>query len=126
MQWGNYEGTPSHTYTVLDGIRERLSRDVRYEKGCDLLSNEVFDSHFHQLSHDGRTGLKATYWNNLEMKGEAVATQELATPINKNNGGNTVFAVFLRQVLTKPAEKVFNFNPSLTTPSHQRINLTKS
>ena len=92
MQWGNYEGTPSHTYTVLDGIRERLGRDVRYEKGCDLLSNEVFDSYFHQLSHDGRTGLKATYWNNLEMKGEAVATQELATPINKNNGGNTVFA----------------------------------
>ena len=36
MQWGNYEGTPSHTYTVLDGIRERLGRDVRYEKGCDL------------------------------------------------------------------------------------------
>ena len=93
MQWGNYEGTPSHTYTVLDGIRERLGRDVRYEKGCDLLSNEVFDSYFHHLSHDGRTGLKATYWNNLEMKGEAVTTQELATPINKNNGGNTVFAV---------------------------------
>ena len=92
MQWGNYEGTPSHTYTVLDGIRERLGRDVRYEKGCNLLSNEVFDSYFHQLSHDGRTGLKATYWNNLEMKGEAVATQELATPVNKNNGGNTVFA----------------------------------
>ena len=34
---GNYEGTPSHTYTVLDGIHERLGRDVRYEKGCDLL-----------------------------------------------------------------------------------------
>ena len=92
MQWGNYEGTPSHTYTILDGIRERLGRDVHYEKGCDLLSNEVFDSYYNEVSHNGRPGLKATYWNNLDMKGEAAATLELATPINKNNGGNTVFA----------------------------------
>ena len=41
MQWGNYEGTPSHTCTVLDGIRERLGADVPYEKGCGLLDNEV-------------------------------------------------------------------------------------
>ncbi len=92
MQWGNYEGTPSHTYTVLEGIREKLGPDVRYEKGCDLLSNEAFESYFNQLSCDGRKGLKVTYWNNLEMKGEAVATQELTSPVNKNNGDNTAFA----------------------------------
>ncbi len=91
MQWGNYEGTPSHTCTILDGIRSKAG-DVVFEKGCDLLSNDVFDSYYNWLSHDGRTGLKATYWNNMEMKGEVAAVQELATPVNMNNGGNTRFA----------------------------------
>lgn len=35
MQWGNYEGVPSHTYTILEGIRCKigdvpLRKDVSY------------------------------------------------------------------------------------------------
>lgn len=91
MQWGNYSGKPSHTVTILDGIREKLG-DVAYERGCGLLENSVLESYYDQISHDGNPGMKGTYWNNLAMEGEAVATQELPTPIDKNNGGNTVFA----------------------------------
>ena len=91
MQWGNYCGQPSHTYTILEGIRGKLG-DVAYERGCGLLDNSVLDSRYAEIAHDGKPGMKGTYWNNLEMEGEPAATQELPTPIDKNNGGNTVFA----------------------------------
>ena len=36
MQWGNYNGMPSHTVTILDGIRNALGADDKliYEQGC--------------------------------------------------------------------------------------------
>ena len=36
MQWGNYNGMPPHTVTILDGIRKALGTDDRliYEQGC--------------------------------------------------------------------------------------------
>ena len=91
MQWGNYNGFPSHTYTVLEGIRRKIG-PVAYEKGCELLENKVLDSYFDLLSCEGRRGMKATYWNNREMEGEAAAVQQISSPVNLNNGGHTVFA----------------------------------
>lgn len=38
MQWGNYNGTPSHTVTILEGIRSVLP-EVTYLKGCDHVMN---------------------------------------------------------------------------------------
>ena len=90
MQWGNYKGVPAHTYTILEGIRGAIG-NVPYEKGCELLDNHVFDSYYNKVSHDGRPGMKATYWNNMEMRGEVAATQELPSPISLSNGGHTVF-----------------------------------
>ena len=90
MQWGNYKGVPSHTYTILEGIRNKIG-NVPYEKGCELLDNQVFDSYFNEISNNGRLGLTATYWNNMKMTGDVAATQQLTSPINLNNGGNTVF-----------------------------------
>ena len=81
MQWGNYKGVPAHTYTILEGIRMEVG-NVPYEKGCELLDNHVFDSYYNKVSHDGRPGMKAKYWNNMEMRGEVAATQELPSPIS--------------------------------------------
>ena len=91
MQWGNYAGRPSYTYTILDGIRQKAG-NIIYEEGCGLLENKMLESHFDELTHDGKPGMKGTYWNKMEMKGKVAATQELPTPIDMNNGGNTVFA----------------------------------
>lgn len=90
MQWGNYKGVPAHTYTILEGIRNKIG-NVPYEKGCDHLTNQVFDSYYNWMSHNGRPGMKAVYWNNMELKGEVAATQELPSPISLSNGGHTVF-----------------------------------
>lgn len=39
--WGNYNGFPSHTVTILEGIKNKLSEDqVIYDRGCNLVSGE--------------------------------------------------------------------------------------
>lgn len=93
MQWGNYSGYPTATTTILQGIRHKLGTDVKYIPACGLTSSEVTESHFDELNTtDGKRGMKATYWNNTEMKGEPAATALLSEPINQSNGGATVFA----------------------------------
>lgn len=91
MQWGNYNGFPSHTVTILDGIREKVG-DVKYLKACDLVENKNIVSHFDELHAGGKKGLQATYWNNYRMKGDIAATQLLTTPLNFTTAGATVFA----------------------------------
>lgn len=93
MQWGNYSGYPTATTTVLEGIRD-LVGPVRYIQGCGHTRNEVLESRFNHITEKDthRTGMKASYWNNAEMKGEPVAIHSMAQPINQSNGGATVFA----------------------------------
>lgn len=46
MLWGNYNGFPSSTVTILEGIRHKVpGAEVIYEKGCDLTKEEVAE-HF--------------------------------------------------------------------------------
>lgn len=92
MMWGNYSGYPTHTVTILQGIRDKIG-NVRYIPGCGLTRNEVDDSRYDMMkSPDGRKGMKATYWNNETMSGEPAATDYIREPINLSNGGATVFA----------------------------------
>ncbi|HOT14692.1 MAG TPA: glycoside hydrolase family 3 C-terminal domain-containing protein [Bacteroidales bacterium] len=93
MLWGNYNGTPIETVTILDGIKTKLSdKKVFYDKGCDLVEDKVTDSYFGQLSFEGKKGFKVTYWNNPEMKGDAVITQYITDPIKKTTAGQHEFA----------------------------------
>ncbi|MCH5234694.1 MAG: glycoside hydrolase family 3 C-terminal domain-containing protein [Muribaculaceae bacterium] len=39
MQWGNYNGTPSHTISIFDGIRAK-NNSVKYAKGCNHVVND--------------------------------------------------------------------------------------
>ena len=37
MQWGNYNGFPEHTITLLEGLQNALpGADFIYDQGCDL------------------------------------------------------------------------------------------
>ena len=102
MQWVNYKGTQSHTSTILEGIRNKIG-NVPYEKGCELLTNQVFDSYFSEVSNNDKPGFTGTYWNNMDLKGEVAAIQQVSTPFNFNNGGNTVYA---------PGVGLYNFTAS--------------
>jgi beta-glucosidase len=97
MLWGNYNGTPIRTITILDGITSKLSAEkVIYDKGCDLVENKVTESYFSQCSVDGKKGFKAVYWNNKDMMGDIVATQQIVDPIKMTTAGQHEFAPGVR------------------------------
>lgn len=91
MQWGNYNGFPSHTTTLLLGLQEK-GIDFTYQKGCNWVEDKIFNSVFDRCSSHGKTGFSATYWNNTEMQGEAVTRTHVSLPFNFDIGGADGFA----------------------------------
>ena len=93
MLWGNYNGTPVRTISILDGIKTKLSdENIFYDKGCDLVEDKVTESYFDQCSYEGKQGFKATYWNNIDLTGEIITTQEITNPIKMTTAGQHEFA----------------------------------
>jgi beta-glucosidase len=91
--WGNYNGTPVRTITILDGISSKLSdKKILYDKGCELVDNNSIESYIHECSFDGVKGFKATYWNNTDFNGNPVLTQFIADPILQSVSGQKTFA----------------------------------
>ncbi len=95
--WGNYNGKPIRTITILEGIKSKLSANkILYDKGCDLVEDKVTESYFSKCSIDGKKGFKAAYWNNKDMQGDAVITQQIADPIKLTTAGQHEFASGVR------------------------------
>ena len=93
MLWGNYNGTPVRTISILDGIKTKISDSkIVYDKGCDLVEDKVTQSFFDQLSFDGKKGFKVTYWNNPELSGNPVTTVQITNPIKMTTAGQHEFA----------------------------------
>ena len=92
MMWGNYNGTPNHTITILEGIRQ-YNKNVFYLQGCDLTSDKVMDGLMDSdCQTDGQKGMRGTFWNNTEMKGTPVTTQYYTAPIAVTTAGMHNFA----------------------------------
>lgn len=91
MMWGNYNGTPNRTVTILDGIKARHKR-VTYLKGCDLTDTKTVNSLLPQCAIDGRKGLRGTFWNNTGMQGRPVVTQFYTAPVAVTTAGMHNFA----------------------------------
>lgn len=91
MMWGNYNGTPTTTSTVLDGVR-LYNKKAMYLQGCDLTDNKIVTDVFDQLSFEGKKGFKGTFWNNAKREGAPVATCYHAAPFFKTTAGNYQFA----------------------------------
>ena len=103
MMWGNYNGMPNHTVTILDGIKSKLnikssksnvqSSKLFYHPGCDLTYDKVFDCLMGtQCSFQGKKGVKGTFWNNRKMEGKPVTTQYYTTPLAVTTAGMHNFA----------------------------------
>ncbi|MBK8946135.1 MAG: glycoside hydrolase family 3 C-terminal domain-containing protein [Ignavibacteriae bacterium] len=93
MLWGNYNGKPFRTITILDGIKTKLSENkIFYDKGCDLVEDKVTNSYFAKCSFEGKKGFKATYWNNKDFTGDIVTTDQLENPIKLTTAGQHEFA----------------------------------
>lgn len=93
MQWGNYNGVPSKTATLLSAIQAKLpASQIYYEQVCGLTDDITLSSLFNQCSDDGKPGFSASYWNNQEFKGTPDATAQLSTPFRFTTLGATAFA----------------------------------
>jgi beta-glucosidase len=96
--WGNYNGIPVRTITILDGITSKLTADkILYDKGCELVDNNSIESYIPNCSFAGTKGFKATYWNNTDFSGNAVLTQFIAKPILQSVSGQNAFASGVNQ-----------------------------
>ena len=71
MQWGNYNGMPPHTVTILGGIRKALGADDKliYEQGCSWVERTLIQSVFSQCKSAAGQGFTARYWNNVKHEG---------------------------------------------------------
>ena len=96
MMWGNYNGTPNKTVTILDGIKAKQKKVV-YFPGCDLTYDKVLECHMAAecVAPDGKKGLKGTFWTNTEMEGKPFTTEYYTKPLAVTTNGMHVFAANL-------------------------------
>ncbi len=93
MLWGNYNGTPNHTISILNGIKSKISGEqLFYDKGCDLVEDKVTQSYITQCEFEGKPGFKASYWNNSDREGDVVVTTQITNPIKLTTAGQHEFA----------------------------------
>lgn len=93
MLWGIYFGQPTHSVTVLEGIRAKLGGGVKYVKGCDITSMTETESVFGEIrGAGGEPGMNAQFWNNSDMTGKPVWLGNYSNRLRFDTGGNTVFA----------------------------------
>ena len=78
MMWGNYNGTPNKTVTILNGIKAKQKK-LFYAPGCDL----TYDK------------LKGTFWTNTNMEGKPFTTEYYTKPLAVTTNGMHVFAANL-------------------------------
>ena len=92
MMWGNYNGTPNHTITILDGIRSK-QKNIFYLPGCDLTYDKIMDNRLNtECDANGKRGLKGSFWNNTSREGKPVTIQFYTNPVAVTTAGMHNFA----------------------------------
>ena len=92
MLWANYNGFPTHTVTILEGIRNKVpDTEVIYELGCNHAAEFVIQDLGNHITSPAGQGFASEFYNNTEFKGEAVY-KGLASQLHYTTGGNTQFA----------------------------------
>lgn len=75
---GNYNGIPSRTVSVLQGLKDKLGNEVEivYEKAINFTNDTLLVHKNIQTlySYDGKPGVKAEYFNNEKLEGTPVHT----------------------------------------------------
>jgi beta-glucosidase len=73
----NYYGYPSKITTVLEAIRGKIGDNVIYEKGINLIDNNVFKTNYKAdaFTQNGQTGFQAEYFKNTKFEGKPLVTK---------------------------------------------------
>ena len=93
LMWGNYNGTPNTTASLLFGMQEKVGRKVaKAFQGCDKVSDQVLTSYYDQCSIYGKKGFHGTFWNNTRWEGDPVTSRQHTQPISETTFGQHQFA----------------------------------
>lgn len=93
MLWANYNGTPTKSVTILEGIQSKIPiSNLIYEKGCDHVEHRIFTSKINLCNYNGKSGFKGTFWNTQNFLGDTIAEIQITGPLSFDAGGNTIFA----------------------------------
>lgn len=94
MQWGNYNGFPSSTSTLLSALRQRIPADrLTYIPGIDHTSDKIIESFFSQTkASNGQPGFDARYWNTNDKSKSPDVTCIYSNPLKFSSAGATVWA----------------------------------
>ncbi|WP_100614371.1 xylan 1,4-beta-xylosidase [Confluentibacter citreus] len=93
MLWGNYNGTPNQTITILNGIKSKVAENkIFYDKAADLVEDKVTTTYFPKTIFEGKKGFKATYWNTPDRTGNIIATTQIVNPLKLTTAGQHEFA----------------------------------
>ena len=96
MQWGNYNGFPSHTSTLLSALQSRLPQSqLVYVSGLDHTDKTCLESLFDCTSASGKKGFDAKYWKTLDdnaTQKPCDVTFHHSTPLKLSTAGATVWA----------------------------------
>ncbi len=92
MLWANYNGFPSSTKTILQGIIDKVpGTEIIYEKGCELTTETIIEEFSDAITYNGKPGFDAKYYDNINLEGDPIQ-KETAKAIHYTTTGNTQFA----------------------------------
>ncbi|MDD6079144.1 MAG: glycoside hydrolase family 3 C-terminal domain-containing protein [bacterium] len=92
MLWSNYNGFPTKTTTILEGIRAKVpNTEVVYELGCNHTADFVITDLGNYITNSTGQGFTTEYFNNTDFSGEPVY-KGVAKELHYTTGGNTQFA----------------------------------
>ena len=92
MLWANYNGFPTKTVTILEGVKNKVpGAEVIYELGCNHVADYVMTDLMNHVSSSAGQGFASEFYNNTEFEGEPVH-KGLAKELHYTTGGNTQFA----------------------------------
>jgi len=92
MLWANYNGFPTKTTTILEGIRKKVPQtEVIYELGCNHTNDYVMTDLGAHIKSDAGQGFASEFYNNTSFEGKPVH-KGLAKELRYTTGGNTQFA----------------------------------
>ena len=92
MLWGNYNGYPTSTVTILEGIRQKVPEtEVVYELGSNHTDDFLMDDMSKYVTSNGEQGFAVAYYNSTDFSGKP-AYETLTKRVHLSTRGGTEFA----------------------------------
>ncbi len=121
---GNYTGVPTHTVSILEGMRKEFAGDtVNYVAGTGFLSKEAEPVPNAVLSVDGQPGVKAIYSNQSIVNFSSQQSNATAVLATRTEPGIDIAAQPLPPETANVEPLSVRYETTITAPETSEYNL---